>query len=154
VDVAALEECVLLASTGVARSSAADEWAAFRARVEGEAEARGALAEIARAGASLASALGAGRLGEAPRLIAAEWEAQKRLTPGVASPEIDRLAALAAECGGAARRCGGGGVVALWAAPGERGPGPRERLVPALKRAGVAAFPFRADLQGLEVELE
>ena len=102
----------------------------------------------------MAEALVAGRLGDVPPLMAEEWAQRKRLAPGVTTPEIDRIVAVAESCGGAAKVCGagGGGVVALWASPGERGAGPREGLVAALQKAGVAVFPFRADLRGLEVE--
>ena len=54
--------------------------------------------------------------------MAAEWEARKRLAPGVTTPEIDRIVEAAASAGGAAKVCGagGGGMVAVWARPGRR----------------------------------
>jgi mevalonate kinase len=72
----------------------------------------------------------------------------------VTTPEIDRIVEIAESHGGAAKVCGagGGGVVAVWAAPGSRGQGPRERVAAALESEGLRAFPFRADLRGLEVE--
>jgi len=156
VDVAAVEECLLLASAGAARSPGPDLWAVLGSRVDGDVATRRDLEEIGSVAARLAEALAGGRLGDVPALLRADWEARKRLAPGVTTPEIDRIAAIASDCGGVARACGagGGGVVAVWAAPGDRGAGAREALSAALKRAEVPVFPFRADLQGLEVEVE
>jgi len=82
-------------------------------------------------------------------LMDEEWQARKRLAPGVTTPEIDRIAALAREAGGAAKVCGagGGGMVAVWAVPGRR-----DRAQAAIREAGFKIVPFRVDLRGLEVE--
>jgi D-glycero-alpha-D-manno-heptose-7-phosphate kinase len=156
VDAAAVEECLLLASSGATGAPGRGDWEVFRKHLDGDAATREGLAEIAAIAAAVVGALIRGRLAEVPELLAAEWEVRKRLAPGVTTPEIDHIAAIARECGAVARACGpgGGGVVAIWAAPGERGGGPREALDAALKEAGIPAFPFRADLQGLEVEVE
>jgi hypothetical protein len=60
---------------------------------------------------------------------------------------------VARAAGGAAKVCGagGGGVVAVWAPPGARGPGRREGVEAALKAAGFGVFPARVDLRGLEI---
>jgi D-glycero-alpha-D-manno-heptose-7-phosphate kinase len=83
-----------------------------------------------------------------------EWEARKRLAPGVTTPEIDRITEVAASAGGGAKVCGagGGGLVAVWAMPGERSPGTRERVAAGLRSAGFRFFPVRVDLLGLELE--
>jgi D-glycero-alpha-D-manno-heptose-7-phosphate kinase len=78
-----------------------------------------------------------------------EWQARKQLAPGVTTPEIDRIAELARQAGGAAKVCGagGGGMVAVWAVPGKR-----EKAQAAIRDAGFKIVPFRVDLRGLEVE--
>ena len=43
-------------------------------------------------------------------------------------------------------------ILALWAPPGERGPGRREAVVAAAKVTGLRLFPARVDLRGLDVE--
>jgi D-glycero-alpha-D-manno-heptose-7-phosphate kinase len=98
-------------------------------------------------------ALVEGRFEDIVDLFAAEWEARKLLAPGVTTPDIDRIADVARGAGGAAKVCGagGGGVVAVWAPPGERGPGRREAVEAALTGAGFRVFPARVDLRGLEV---
>jgi D-glycero-alpha-D-manno-heptose-7-phosphate kinase len=110
---------------------------------------RGALSEIVAAARGLKDALVAHRYDAVAPLMAAEWEARKRLAPGVTSPEIDRIAAAAVSAGGAAKVCGagGGGMVAVWAPPGHR-----EGVESAVKSAGFKSVPFRVDLRGLEVE--
>jgi galactokinase/mevalonate kinase-like predicted kinase len=104
--------------------------------------------EIAALAARLAEALVTHRYHDVPGLMDAEWEARKRLAPGVSSPAIDRVVDAARAHGGAARACGGSGaLVTAWCAPGRR-PG----LEAALTAAGARLLTFRLDLQGLEVE--
>jgi D-glycero-alpha-D-manno-heptose-7-phosphate kinase len=153
-DPARIEEALLLVNTGEARFSGLNNWEVFKGQIDGDARVREALAAIAQAAASVAEALSQDRYEAVPEGIAQEWEARKRLAASVTTPEIDRIAEAARRAGGAAKVCGagGGGVVAVWAAPGARGPGERERVLEALKAAGVAPMPFRLDLRGLEVE--
>jgi D-glycero-alpha-D-manno-heptose-7-phosphate kinase len=155
-DVGAVEECLLLASTSGTRSAGLSRWELLERYIDLDAATRQGLEEIAAVARELLSALSEGRRGDVAGLLAREWEARKRLSPAVTTPEIDRIVEIARGCGGAARACGagGGGVVALWAEPGGRGAGARESLEAALKQAEIPVFPFRADLQGLEVELE
>ena len=84
-----------------------------------------------------------------PALVEQEWEARKRLAPGVTTPEVDRIVEAAVSAGGAAKVCGagGGGMVAVWAPPGRRA-----AAAAAVQAAGFKAVPFRLDLRGLEVE--
>jgi hypothetical protein len=67
-----------------------------------------------------------------------------------ASPALQALALAIDRAGGVAWPCGR--LVAVWAVPGARSPGPREAVSSALKEAGVRSFPARVDLRGLEVE--
>jgi hypothetical protein len=72
-----------------------------------------------------------------------------------AAPEgLGRLLSLVREQGGAGRGLWPGprSLVLVWAPPGARGKGPRERIQEALVRLGHRTFPCRVDLRGLEVE--
>jgi D-glycero-alpha-D-manno-heptose-7-phosphate kinase len=153
-DPARVEEALVLVNTGEARFSGINNWEVFKRHVDGDTEVREALAAIARAAAGVAEALEAGRYEAVTELMAAEWEARQRLAPTVSTPEIDRIVAVARAAGGAAKVCGagGGGVVAVWALPGARGAGDRERVLASLRAAGLSPMPFRVDLRGLEVE--
>jgi D-glycero-alpha-D-manno-heptose-7-phosphate kinase len=153
-DPAKVEESLLLVNTGEARFSGLNNWEVFKAQIDGDARVRGALAAIARAALRVRDALVEGRYEAVAGLVAEEWEARKLLAPSVTTPEIERIAAAARAAGGAAKVCGagGGGVVAVWAIPGARGAGDRERVLEALRAAALAPMPFRLDLRGLEVE--
>lgn len=148
-DPARVEECLLLVDAGATRFSGINNWEVFKGQIEGDERVRSALARIVSAAARMRDALEASRYGDVPALMAEEWDARKTLAPGVTTPEIDRIAAIATEGGGAAKVCGagGGGMVAVWAEPDRRA-----AIAPRLKEAGFKAVPFRVDLRGLEVE--
>jgi hypothetical protein len=69
-----------------------------------------------------------------------------------ASPAQRSVASLVNEAGGAARPLSAGRLVAVWAPPGERGPGRREAVEAALQKAGLRPLAVRVDLRGLELE--
>lgn len=154
VDPARIEESLLLVDAGATRFSGINNWDVFRGQIEGDERVRGALAGIARVAVGVREALLAGRFEDLIGLMSEEWDARQRLAPGWTTPEIDRIAEVVRQAGGAAKVCGagGGGVVAVWAPPGERGPGRREAVLTAARQAGLRLFPARVDLRGLEVE--
>jgi hypothetical protein len=136
VDPARVEESLLLVDSGSTRTSPEGGGAS------GEAEDMPAIGE----------ALVAGRLEDAVALMAEQWSARVRRLPALSTAEIDRVVTLARDAGGAAWACGSGpaGLVAIWAPPGGRGPGPREDVEAALSAAGLRPFPARVDLLGLD----
>jgi D-glycero-alpha-D-manno-heptose-7-phosphate kinase len=154
VDAAAVEEALLLVDAGATRFSGINNWEVFKSQIDGTGDTRACLARIASAAAALRLALVEGRYPDVAPLMAEEWDARKRLAPGVTTPDVDRIVAAAAGAGGAAKVCGagGGGMVAAWAVPGAREAGQREGVVAALGAAGFRPVPFRVDLRGLEVE--
>jgi D-glycero-alpha-D-manno-heptose-7-phosphate kinase len=148
-DPARVEESLLLVDAGVTRFSGINNWEVFKGQIDGDEGVRRSLKEIVSAAGAMREALVTHRYVDVAPLMAAEWEARKRLAPGVTSPEIDRIAAAAQGAGGAAKVCGagGGGMVAVWAPPGRR-----DGVEAAVKSAGFKPVPFRIDLRGLEVE--
>lgn len=153
-DPARVEESLLLVDAGATRFSGINNWDVFKGQIDGDPKVREALATIAAVAVRVRDRLVEGRFDDVVELMSEEWEARKRLAPGVTTPEIDRIADVARAAGGAAKVCGagGGGVVAVWAPPGARGPGRREAVTAALAAAGLKVFPARVDLRGLEVE--
>ena len=146
-----MEECLLLVDAGVTRFSGINNWEVFKGQIDGDARVRDALAEIVAAARGCARrCVGAPLRRRAGAAAREEWEARKRLAPGVTTPEIDRIVEAAASAGGAAKVCGagGGGMVAVWA-PAGRGRRDGRRRAQA---AGFKTVPFRVDLRGLEVE--
>jgi D-glycero-alpha-D-manno-heptose-7-phosphate kinase len=148
-DPARVEESLLLVDAGVTRFSGINNWDVFKGQIDGNEQVRDALARIDSAAGRLREALVAHRYDDVAALMDEEWQARKRLAPGVTTPEIDRIAEIAREAGGAAKVCGagGGGMVAVWAVPGKR-----EKAQAAISEAGFKIVPFRVDLRGLEVE--
>ena len=123
--------------------------------VQGERSADAGRAEprvLQDVAARVSAALVAGRFEEVVTLWAEEWDSRRG--PGWPSAESERIAGIVLAAGGAARPCGAGegGLLAVWAPPGSRGPGRREALLLAAKAAGLRLFPARVDLRGLEVE--
>jgi hypothetical protein len=127
-DPARVEECLLLVDPGPQEAFLAPSVARpTAARQAVEALAAGAYDDVA---AILAEVHGA-RFDAAP-------------------PAVKALAVAVERAGGAAWPSGR--LVAVWAVPGARSPGPREAVASALKAAGVRSFPARVDVRGLEVE--
>jgi D-glycero-alpha-D-manno-heptose-7-phosphate kinase len=149
-----VEESLLLVDAGATRFSGMNNWEVFKGQIEGAPGVRESLSAIASVAERVRDALLASRYGDVGPLMAEEWEARKRLAPGVTTPDIDRIAEVAREAGGAAKVCGagGGGLVAVWATPGAREAGRREAVETALRASGYRTFPVRVDLLGLEVE--
>jgi D-glycero-alpha-D-manno-heptose-7-phosphate kinase len=149
-----IEESLLLVDAGVTRFSGINNWEVFKGQIDGQSGVRQALATIVACARRVRDALLESRWQEVAEHMRAEWDARKKLATGVTTPEIDRIAEAAQSGGGAAKVCGagGGGMVAVWAPPGERGPGRREAVEGALKTAGFRPIPYRVDLRGLEVE--
>jgi galactokinase/mevalonate kinase-like predicted kinase len=141
VDPARIEESLLLVEAGAPRPADAD----------GGRDAWGAISSVA---ARVREALLAGRFEDLVDLWAEEWEARRRAAVGWPTPRAEHVAGVVREAGVAARVCGGGrgGILAVWATPGPRGPGRREAVVAAARAAGLRLFPARVDLRGLDVE--
>ena len=149
-----VEESLILVDPGVTRSPGIDNWSLLKGQGEGDPRVGEALAAMASTARRLRQALVSACYQEVGALMVEEWEARKRLAPGVSTPEIDRITEVAASAGGGAKVCGagGGGLVAVWATPGERSPGTRERVEAELRSEGFRFFPIRVDLLGLELE--
>jgi galactokinase/mevalonate kinase-like predicted kinase len=151
-----VEESLLLVDTAVDGSGPVPEVpASGEGRKEwsplSEGKDQGEIAALAR---EVGQALAEHRYGEVGGLIAREWEVLKRLKPVLNTPRMDQLVTIASAAGGAARPCSGSrsGWTLVWAPPGERGEGSRERVEAALRGAGFRSLGFRVDLRGLEVE--
>ena len=115
---------------------------------------RGEPSVVRSVASRLCLALLAARFDEVVGLWAEEWEARRGSGAAWPAPENERIAEVVRGAGGGTRVCGAGegGVLAVWAPPGARGPGRREAVLLAAKAAGLRLFPARVDLRGLEVE--
>jgi hypothetical protein len=160
VDPARIEECLLLvdvaSGAGGGGASTAGAAATVEPREGRESASAAAFASIAEQASGVVrrgrEALLGGRYGAFREMLLADLETWRAALGGLPA-SFDRLSAVVRGAGGVARPYAGPqGLALVWAAPGERGPGARERVTRALRAAGYRTFPCRVDLRGLEVE--
>lgn len=146
-ELAELRRRVVLVYTGQSRLSGD-----LHAHVVGRFEAReagllGALREIASIAHGARDAFVAGSMPELARCVAANWECQKALYPGITTEEIETLAALGRRNGALGMKAcgaGGGGCLAFVAEDGAEGP-----LSAALEAAGAQTLRYDIAQSGL-----
>ena len=123
VDLAWLQERLLIVYSGIAHASGMVNWEVYRARVDGEPRVGAALDAIAAAARACRAALLARDEVAVGQAIAAEWRARRTLAPAVNSPAIETLLRAGCRAGArAAKACGagGGGSVLFWLPPERR----------------------------------
>jgi D-glycero-alpha-D-manno-heptose-7-phosphate kinase len=86
-----VEECLLLVDAGATRFSGINNWEVFKGQIDGDVRVRESLSAIAVLAGQAREALLRSRFADVTGLIRQEWEARKRLAPGVTTPDIDRI---------------------------------------------------------------
>jgi len=105
-----IESRFVLAYTGAPRQSGINNWEVFRAHIEGEQRVFRNFARIAEIAVSMYRALSHAEWDEVARLLQEEWKLRRTNAPGITTPLIDKLIAVALKSGGkAAKVCGAGG---------------------------------------------
>lgn len=151
VDAAELESRLVLAYTGASRNSGINNWEMTKRHIDGNQDVRTAFGLIRDAAVGVRAALGRHDWAGVAAQIAGEWEARKRLAPGVTTPEIDALIAGARQAGArAAKVCGAGGGGCLFCVTE---PGDKTAVARALADGGARVLDFRIETQGLRVEV-
>jgi D-glycero-alpha-D-manno-heptose-7-phosphate kinase len=95
------------------------------------------------------AALAAAQWEEVARLLRAEWKLRKTNAPGITTPLIDKLIAVAGKDGGlAAKVCGagGGGCVVFQVEPEAK-----PRVAEAIRASGAQILAFQVARQGLRI---
>jgi D-glycero-alpha-D-manno-heptose-7-phosphate kinase len=149
-DLGALGKRLVLVYTGKPHDSAVNNWAITRKYVERNRNVRRHIGGISQAARDLLAALRAGDLDAAGRAMQSEWEARKRLAPGVTTPMIEDLGRKAHDAGAIGMKvcgAGGGGCVVLFA-----GEGKRAAVIRAAKAAGGRVLRFAPALRGARQE--
>lgn len=149
VDAGDLERRLVLAYTGASRNSGINNWDVMMRRINGDRAVTDAFDAIRHAAASMRDALEAGDWPAVSVLMAAEWQARKRLAPGVTTPEIDQLLERARFAGALAGKvcgAGGGGCLVCLVDP-ER----KADVETSLSAAGARVLRFKIENQGLVV---
>ena len=137
----------LLVYTGAPRQSGINNWEVFKAHINGERGVLRNFEQIVAVARALHDSLAAAQWDEVARLLREEWKLRKTNAPGITTPLIDQLIAVARKNGGrAAKVCGagGGGCVVFQVEPDAKA-----RVAEALRTQGGKILAFQVARQGL-----
>ncbi|HZP62992.1 MAG TPA: hypothetical protein VFB28_06200 [Terriglobales bacterium] len=105
-----IESRFVLAYTGVPRQSGINNWEVFKAHIDGNQRVFRNFENITAIARAMHHAIAKGDWNEVARLLREEWKLRRTNAPGITTPLIDKLIAIAARYGGrAAKVCGAGG---------------------------------------------
>ena len=105
-----IESRFVLAYTGLPRKSGINNWEVFKAHIDGDRHIFRNFERISGIARSMHQALLRRDWDAVARLLREEWKLRRSNAPGITTPLIDKLIAVAAKHGGrAAKVCGAGG---------------------------------------------
>lgn len=116
IDRSLFDERFLLVYTGRSHHSGINNWQVIKNWLDGDKRTREALSKLSVVSADMKETLNKRDFAKLPALFAREYQARTEIAEGFSSPEIRRLAELAAREGANAKICGagGGGCVLIW----------------------------------------
>ena len=139
----------LLVYTGAPRQSGINNWEVFKAHINGDRRVFRNFEQIVSVARAMHDALAAANWGEVARLLRAEWKLRKTNAPGITTPLIDKLVAVAGRNGGlAAKVCGagGGGCLTFMVEPEAK-----QRVAAALRDNGARILASQVARDGLRL---
>jgi D-glycero-alpha-D-manno-heptose-7-phosphate kinase len=142
-----IESRFVLAYTGVPRKSGINNWEVFKAHIDGDRRVFRNFEKISQIARSMRQALLNQKWDEVARLLREEWKLRRSNAPGITTPLIDKLIAVAARHGGrAAKVCGagGGGCVIFLVEEGATG-----RVAEAIAESGGRVLLLQVSRDGL-----
>jgi D-glycero-alpha-D-manno-heptose-7-phosphate kinase len=148
-DVAELEQRMVLIYTGEPRESGINNWQVMKKHIDGDRQVHRNFQQIAAIAVEMRRALEKGRWDEVGKLLAREWTNRCRNHPNITTPGINRLIRAANRHGAvAAKACGagGGGCVLLFVRQGAKAAVEQE-----ITRQGGQVLPVRVAPAGVEV---
>jgi D-glycero-alpha-D-manno-heptose-7-phosphate kinase len=105
-----IESRFVLAYTGAPRKSGINNWEVFKSHINGDRKVFRNFERISEIARAMHHALVRGEWNEVARLLREEWKLRRSNAPGITTPLIDKLVAVATRHGGqAAKACGAGG---------------------------------------------
>lgn len=144
-----LEARIVLAYTGAPRKSGTNNWEITKRHIDGDRHVYDCFERIRDAAVLLREALIRHDWGGVAQQIRLEWDARKKLAPGVTTPAIDRLIEGAGAAGAqAAKVCGAGGGGCLFCVAD---PSAIPAVRSALAAGGARVLDYRIDMEGLRV---
>lgn len=144
-----LERRLMLVFTGTSRNSGANNWHIVKRHIEGDRRVLRLLDDIVKAARRMEEALVRGDYERAGLEMGREAASRERLTPGILTPEIRRVKAIAGAAGAhAVKVCGagGGGCVVVFCDPDRR-----RSIAERLIGRGFEIVPFKIARSGLRV---
>jgi D-glycero-alpha-D-manno-heptose-7-phosphate kinase len=149
VDLADLNERIVLAYTGEPRNSGINNWEVMKAHIDGDRTVHRNFDRIAGIASAMRRALERADWKETARLLREEWANRKRNAPGITTPLIDRLVQATSRAGAVgAKVCGAGGGGCVFFLV-ERGA--KQKVVKAIAAEGATVLPVSVAPQGVRV---
>jgi D-glycero-alpha-D-manno-heptose-7-phosphate kinase len=146
-DIERLSQRLILVYSGKLRNSGINNWDVMKRHIDGDAAIYRAFEGIISAANHALVALRHDALDEIDEALAEEWANRKVLSPGITTPEIDEIIALAASFGArSAKVCGaGGGGCFLMSVPEGR----RQEIEQKLRARGVHVLDYQIVSRGV-----
>src|SRR2546425_6533709 len=144
-----IESRFVLAYTGAPRKSGINNWEVFKSHINGDRRVFRNFERITAIARSMHQALVGGDWDGVARLLREEWKLRRSNAPGITTPLIDKLIAVAGKQGGqAAKVCGagGGGCVIFLVEKGSA-----SRVATAIGDAGARVLPLQVARDGLRL---
>jgi D-glycero-alpha-D-manno-heptose-7-phosphate kinase len=141
----------VLAYTGAPRKSGINNWEVFKAHINGDRHVFRNFERISLIARAMHRALIHRDWNEVARLLREEWKLRRTNAPGITTPLIDKLIAIAGRHGArAAKICGaGGGGCIIFLVEQEA----RVRVAQAIGQNGAQVLPMRVAREGVRVEV-
>jgi len=144
-----IEMRFLLAYTGAPRQSGINNWEVFKAHINGDKHVFRNFDKIVALAREMHQAFLRHDWEDVARLLREEWKLRRTNAPGITTPLIDKLIAVAQKSGGrAAKVCGagGGGCVLMMVEEGAK-----ESVAHAIAQAGGQMLPLKVAREGLRI---
>lgn len=149
VDVDDFNHRFVLCYTGAPRNSGINNWEVTKAYINGDRRVQRNFGHIAAIACSMRAAVAKADWSEAGRLLREDWSLRRSNVPGISTPLIDRLIALARRAGSlGAKVCGAGGGGCVFFLV-ERGA--QERVARAIVKAGAEILPVQVAARGVTI---
>ena len=144
-----IESRFVLAYTGAPRQSGINNWEVFKAHINGDKRVHRNFENICQIARAMHQAMVRTEWNEVARLLREEWKLRRANAPGISTPLIDKLIAVANKNGcEAAKVCGagGGGCVIFFVEKGAA-----SRVATAIGDNGGRVLPLQVARDGLRV---
>jgi len=133
--------------TGAPRQSGINNWEVFKQHINGDKKVNHNFEQISQIAQHMRQALQSGAWDDVARLLREEWKLRRSNAPGITTPVIDSLIAVARRHGGrAAKVCGAGGGGCVLVLVDE---GSRQRVQDAIRKHGGQPLDFHVAREGL-----